>query len=218
MFGGGEYWLIGQLQFLIPLILSLTVHEWAHAWTALKLGDDTASRLGRVTLDPFVHLDPLGTFVLPLLGVPFGWAKPVPISPGRFRRDVSLRSGLFLTAAAGPASNMCIAIGSAICLAVVARIAPESIVGPRSFRPLFEQVIGLNVLLAFFNLIPVPPLDGSRILDTVVPDRLRASWDQVATYSPIALVVLLIVPSFLGLQLYELPSQWASSFVSVLLP
>jgi Zn-dependent protease len=94
--------LLARATLFIPLLLSLAVHEWAHAWTARQLGDDTAERAGRLTLNPLAHVDPIGTLLLPLLGIPFGWAKPVPIEPLRFRRDVRLRAGVALTAAAGP--------------------------------------------------------------------------------------------------------------------
>ena len=100
------------MTFLIPLILSLSVHEWAHAWAAWRLGDDTARLLGRMTLNPIAHVDPLGTLLLPMLGVPFGWAKPVPVNPLRFR-NVSMPIGMMLTAAAGPISNVVLALGAA---------------------------------------------------------------------------------------------------------
>src|SRR5262245_29228835 len=109
----------------IPVVLSLGAHEWAHARAALALGDDTAEKLGRLTLNPLAHLDPLGT-LLPLLGFPLGWAKPVPINPNRFRTDVSLGFGLVVTAAAGPLANFVLA---AICFAATALsscLAPAS--------------------------------------------------------------------------------------------
>src|SRR5271157_1843260 len=105
-----EQTILARLTFLVPLILSLSVHEWAHAWAAWRLGDDTARLLGRMTLNPLAHIDPLGTVLLPLLGVPFGWAKPVPVNPLRFR-GVSMSIGMLLTAAAGPISNIVLAAG-----------------------------------------------------------------------------------------------------------
>ena len=92
--------LILKVMGLIPSILSLTVHEWSHAWSAKMLGDDTAERQGRLTLNPLVHIDPIGTILLPLLGVPFGWAKPVPVNPLRFKRSVSMRTGMAIVAGA----------------------------------------------------------------------------------------------------------------------
>ena len=103
--------MLERLIWFIPVLLSLTVHEWAHAWTAWKLGDDTAKHLGRLTLNPIAHMDPVGTFLLPLMGVPFGWAKPVPVNPLRFDQSVSIRGEMMLVAIAGPISNVCIAAG-----------------------------------------------------------------------------------------------------------
>ena len=218
MFGLGDDWLLERFLFLLPLILSVTVHEWAHAWSAWRLGDDTAHRQGRVTLDPLQHIDPLGTFLLPLLGVPFGWAKPVPINPGGFRRDVGLRSGLLLTAAAGPAANVCLALVAASAMGLAARVHPAWIVGPNGYRALLEQFIFLNVLLASFNLLPIPPLDGSRIVDCFVPDKWRSGWDRAATLSPLLLGAALILPLFVGVQLYEAPLMWTSQLTAFVLP
>src|SRR5262245_7955094 len=92
-------WLLERVMLLVPLILSLSVHEWAHAYSAHRLGDDTARQEGRLTLNPVAHIDPIGTLLLPLLGIPFGWARPVPVNPIRFRRDVSMRTGMMITAA-----------------------------------------------------------------------------------------------------------------------
>src|SRR5689334_23219884 len=108
MLQGGS--LLAGIKYLIPLILSLTVHEWAHAYSAFRLGDDTASRQGRLTLNPIPHIDPIGTILCPLLGIPFGWAKPVPVNPLRFNRGVSMRTGMMITAAAGPLSNLVLAV------------------------------------------------------------------------------------------------------------
>src|SRR5512143_3587864 len=115
--GFNETWLADQIIVLIPLWVSLSVHECAHAWAAWRLGDDTARLLGRMTLNPMAHVDPIGTLLLPLLGVPFGWAKPVPVQPHRFRRTVSMRTGMMITALAGPLSNVLLA---AIGLGVLA--------------------------------------------------------------------------------------------------
>src|SRR5512147_1844508 len=90
----------------ITFLIAFTVHEYAHAWSAYRLGDDTAARMGRLTLNPLAHIDPIGTVLLPLLRVPFGWAKPVPVNPARFRPDVPMARGMMITAAAGPASNI----------------------------------------------------------------------------------------------------------------
>lgn len=185
-------WLAWRLEFLIPLVLSLTVHEWAHARAAFALGDDTASSLGRMSLDPFVHLDPVGSILLPLIGVPIGWAKPVPIRPERFRPGVDMTFGIAATAAAGPLAN----------LAIVVLLWPLSLlVSEGPVADLLQFCMLLNGALALFNLLPVPPLDGSRLVEGLVPRRLRDRWGELVLAGPIVLVLVLValfVGGFLG--------------------
>src|SRR5437867_528717 len=169
-----DNWFLERFLFWVPLILSLTVHEWAHAATAKLLGDDRVQRLGRLTLNPLDHIDPIGTVILPLLGVPFGWAKPVPVNPARFRADVGMSTGLLLTAVAGPASNLLLALLGAALAAVSTRLVPGLL--PQTVWPVIQTFTVLNVLLAFFNLLPIPPLDGSRVVDSIIPDSLRSVW------------------------------------------
>ncbi len=175
---------------LIPLVLSLSVHEFAHAWSAYRLGDDTASRAGRLTLNPLAHIDPIGTLLLPLLGVPFGWARPVPVDPARFRRGLKMGTGMAITAAAGPISNLLLAVAGAVAWALLFRFWPELMLSGLGIRPLLEVVIFLNVNLALFNLLPVPPLDGSRIADAFVPRSLRPAWERVMAFSPFLLLAV----------------------------
>jgi len=172
----GEDWLATRLVGLVALWLSLAVHEWAHAWSAWRLGDDTAARLGRMTLDPLAHVDPVGTLLLPLLGVPFGWAKPVPINPTRFHRGVSLRAGIALTAAAGPAANLALALGAVSLLVALAAAVPAWAATGAGPRTLLETIACLNLSLAIVNALPVPPLDGSRLLEAWLPARLEPAW------------------------------------------
>jgi Zn-dependent protease len=161
---------------LLPIVLaSLTLHELAHAWVAWRLGDPTAKDQGRLTLNPLVHLDPLGTlmFVLTALlaGLPFGWARPVPVNPRYFRRA---KEGMAIVAAAGPATNFALAL---VCIAVIRHVE----LSQQAFEVL-EQAWIVNVVLGLFNLIPVPPLDGSRIVGAVMDDAIYARWirlDQV---------------------------------------
>jgi Zn-dependent protease len=185
-----EQMVVARLTFLIPMILSLSVHEWAHAWAAWRLGDDTAQLLGRMTLNPLAHIDPLGTILLPLVGVPFGWAKPVPVNPLRFR-GVSMSTGMMLTAAAGPISNVVMAAGAASLLVLMAHIQPGAVQATDAIARLLEMLVVMNVVLAVFNLIPVPPLDGSRIVEAFVPDRFRGEWAAFCRAAPIVLIVLL---------------------------
>jgi len=148
---------------LVVLLFSLTVHETAHAWTADRLGDPTARLLGRVSLNPVVHVDPIGTILFPLLaslgGVPLiGWAKPVPVVVSRLRRQ---RRDYVLVAAAGPGSNLLLALASAIVLRLIP-VTPATIGEPNLSVPLatlFGRAMQINVLLAVFNMIPNPPLD-----------------------------------------------------------
>lgn len=207
-----NHWLADRLILWIPLLLSLTVHEWAHALAAKLLGDDTAERLGRLTLNPLEHIDPIGTLILPLLGVPFGWAKPVPIQPLRFRRDVSLRTGVLLVAAAGPASNLCLALALAGVVGVSSRLFHASN-GP--LLELLERVTVINVLLACFNLLPIPPLDGGRVVDSLMPERFRPAWDWLGARSLYVLAAVLILPGFFGFSLLAWPYAWAQQLLAL---
>jgi Zn-dependent protease len=186
--------LASRVLVLVPLWLSLAVHEWAHAWSADQLGDDTARLQGRMTLDPTHHVDPVGTVLLPLLGVPIGWAKPVPIDPLRFR-GVRLATGIWLTAAAGPAANLLLAlVAAALQRGLDAGGVIDVVPGVRS---LLATLVPMNVGLALFNLLPIPPLDGSRIADAFVPYRWRATWASFASIGPLVLgaVVLAVMAS-----------------------
>ena len=161
------------LLLLLPIVLaSLTLHELAHAWVAWRLGDPTAKREGRLTINPLVHLDPLGTtmFILTALiaNLPFGWARPVPVNPGYFRQP---KEGMAIVAAAGPAMNFLCAL---LCLAVIRHVD----LGPRAFD-VAEAAYIVNVVLGLFNLIPVPPLDGSRIIGVLMDRATYARWIQL---------------------------------------
>jgi Zn-dependent protease len=180
-----------RVMILIPLLLSLTVHEWAHAWSAYRLGDDTAQMQGRLTLNPIAHIDPIGTLVLPLLGIPFGWAKPVPVSPTRFRRGVNMTRGMMVTAAAGPFSNLVLAVLCAVAFGLVARFSPDALTAQVGVAPLLMMMIQINVTLAIFNLIPVPPLDGSRVVDGLVPYGWRPHWESIVRLSPLLLIAVI---------------------------
>ena len=174
---------------LVPMILSLTVHEFAHAWSAYKLGDDTAKRMGRLTLNPGPHIDILGTLILPILltiqgsGFFFGWAKPVPINPVNFRRGISMRKGDILTAVAGPLSNVLIAlIVSGIYIGSL-RFGLMSAGNP--VLEFLRTMFFLNIALAVFNMIPVPPLDGHYLL----PEGIKAKMRQYQMFIFIALIL-----------------------------
>ena len=168
--------LVKLVTVLVPLVLSLTVHEYAHAAMAKLLGDDTAEREGRFTLDPTSHIDPFGSLALPALlvlmntGFWFGWAKPVPYNPLRFSRKIRMKHGVLLVALAGPLSNLLLAV---VCAALFSIFGGSGAVGS-----LLETCVLLNVLLFLFNLLPVPPLDGSKVAYGLMPDR----WNKVLTF------------------------------------
>jgi Zn-dependent protease len=203
---GSDSWLLQRFLIWIPLLLSLTVHEWAHAMSAYRLGDDTASREGRLTLNPIVHIDLIGSIVLPLAGVPFGWAKPVPINPARFRQDISMSTGTITTAAAGPLSNLLIALLCTVIYAVLIRMNPELMVQQgRVVLEFLESAVGINLILALFNVLPLIPLDGSRVVEGLVPYRLRPAWERFAQFSPIVLIFVIVAPEILGFSFLQWP-------------
>ncbi|PWT83844.1 MAG: site-2 protease family protein [Blastocatellia bacterium] len=184
----------------IVLLFSLTVHEMAHAWTADRLGDPTARRLGRVSLNPTVHADLIGTVLFPLVamttGAPLiGWAKPVPVNVRQLRHQ---RRDYVLVAAAGPLSNLVLAIGSAVALTVMP-ISPQ-IAGELNVSSPIAAILGramrLNVLLAVFNMIPIPPLDGGNVIAGLLPDRLAVSFDRVRPYGFLLLYALILSGGF----------------------
>ena len=167
------------LAFFAILIVSLSIHEAAHAWTANLLGDPTARLLGRMTINPIPHIDPIGTLLLPgiaiFTGLPLiGWAKPVPVSFQNLRHP---RRDFMYIAAAGPASNLL----QALVIAIVARVMyPDGILYVEGMtRALLIVGVQMNVTLAVFNMIPVPPLDGGNVLGGLLPERLALSYDRV---------------------------------------
>jgi Zn-dependent protease len=170
----------------IGLLLALSVHEASHAWAASKLGDPTARMLGRVTLNPIVHIDPIGTILLPLmafaLNAPIiGWAKPVPVDT---RNLAQPRRDFMWIALAGPASNLVLALLASIAMRLLPYL-PLPAGGLDVITPLFlftQSFLYINVLLAVFNMIPVPPLDGSNVVAALLPRHLAFQWDRLRPY------------------------------------
>ena len=169
------------------LLISLTIHEAAHAWTADKLGDPTARVLGRVSLNPLVHIDWIGTVALPLIavfsGLPLiGWAKPVPVNTRNLREP---RRDFMLVAAAGPISNLLQAVTWAIVIRVIAVNPDHAALG------FLQEAVLINLLLTFFNLIPIPPLDGGNVLLGLLPPQLAAPYSQLRQYGFLLLYALM---------------------------
>ncbi|HKY23033.1 MAG TPA: site-2 protease family protein [Vicinamibacterales bacterium] len=180
---------------LLVLIFSLSVHEAAHAWSASRLGDDTARRLGRVTLNPVVHVDPIGTLLLPLIAMTtnaplIGWAKPTPVNTQNLRHP---RRDHILVTAAGPVSNLIIAIAAAAALRVMPAGDPSfsSIEVARPLEMMATQALVLNVLLAVFNMLPIPPLDGGQILMSLLPPHVAVRLGFLYQYGFLILMGLL---------------------------
>ena len=164
---------------VIAMVLSSTVHEWAHAWTVDRLGDDTPARQGRLTLNPIAHIDPLGTLVMPALGaliggMLIGWARPVEFRPQRFTRRITMRRGTMIVALAGPLSNVVLVF---VCLGLlklgtVAFGLDAWVDAPvlRAAGQLLYVGVWVNLVLAVFNMLPAPPLDGFKVLQGLAPD------------------------------------------------
>jgi len=190
----------------VVLLFSLSFHESAHAWMAWKLGDDTAKNLGRVSLNPIVHIDPIGTLLFPLIqiftSVPLlGWAKPTPYNPANFRRDVSMRKGHILVAAAGPVSNFILAFIFTGILIVIFRLRLVQSEDDFLFH-LVTLGIELNVLLAVFNLIPIPPLDGSKVASFGLPGDLGERYDRIVGPYGFMILMLLLISGAFGYVVY----------------
>ena len=203
---------------IVPLIFAIVFHEVAHGMMARALGDPTAEERGRLSLNPLRHVDPIGTVLLPgalkLIGLPvFGWAKPVPVNFARLRHP---RSGMMLVGAAGPGSNLIMAAIAALVLGLVQRLlgTGQEHSLPTSFFLLnLAYFVQINVYLALFNLLPIPPFDGSHIVEGLLPARLAAGYAKfraVGMLIPILLLIVLpsIIPSFSVTQYIVGPVDW----------
>jgi Zn-dependent protease len=195
---------------LFVLLFAITVHEASHGWAAKRMGDPTAFDLGRVSLNPLVHIDPIGTVVLPLMlvliGAPaFGWAKPVPVNPYNLRHP---RRDNLIISAAGPAANLLTSVGAMVLLLILKFTVPgvrAFLQSPALFRAILPQgfyplqglalilyfAVIINIYLAVFNMIPVPPLDGSGILLGVLSEKAAARYDKLRPYGFFVVLALL---------------------------
>jgi len=183
--GNFKMQIMGFILSIPALVIALSFHEFAHGFAAYKMGDNTAKYQGRLSLNPFHHLDPIGTLCLFLFH--FGWAKPVPINPYNFRNR---RLGIIVVSLAGPMMNFLIALISAIILEFVSPFAGTSLLWEFLLSVLYYCVL-LNVGLMCFNLIPIPPLDGSKVLLEFLPFRYREFFYQAERYSAFILMALL---------------------------
>ena len=181
------------LIYIIPLLFAITLHEAAHGWVASKLGDHTARMMGRVTLDPTKHIDPIGTIAIPLVllisssGFIFGWAKPVPINFNALR---SGKSGMIWVALAGPGANLLMAIGWLFVLIIAINMNTPVLI------EMGRIGILVNCVLAVFNLLPIPPLDGSRVISALLPNRLSYQYNQLEQYGLYILLGLMFLGGF----------------------
>ena len=180
--------------WILPVVFAITVHEVAHGWVAKKFGDNTASALGRLTLNPIKHIDLLGTIIIPGLlllsftGFIFGWAKPVPVDPRNFKNP---RRDMAIVALAGPVSNLLMAVGWALIarLGVTIGAQTETVSLPLIYTGIAG--ISINLVLAMINLLPIPPLDGSRILTGILPSYWAWQYNRLERFGFIILLVLL---------------------------
>ena len=194
---------------ILPLIFAIVCHEVAHGWVAWQLGDPTAASRGRLTLNPLKHVDPIGTIIVPgmlaLAHAPvFGWAKPVPVDKWRFANP---RRGMLIVGAAGPAMNMVLAALAAVGLGLVARFAGTQPVGLAEFTDdnLF-QFLRINLSLALFNLLPLPPFDGSHIVEGLLPTALADAYARLRRYGMLlAILLIVLLPRLTGV---DLVSRW----------
>ena len=198
--------LLGFVLSIPGIIIAITFHEFAHAFAADKLGDDTPRRQGRLNLNPFKHLDPFGTIMLVFAG--FGWGKPVEINPRNFNRDIKLSKAEAIVAAAGPIMNILLAIVFEIVLCLIVKFVPSfSVQGTYIYSSseawgmaanVIIRIISINIGLGIFNLIPLPPLDGSKILSGFLPYNARNWLDSHSQIFEIIFIALWIV-GILGL-------------------
>ncbi|EKN64896.1 Zn-dependent protease [Neobacillus bataviensis LMG 21833] len=170
----------------ITLIFAFTFHEFAHAYVAYKFGDDTAKKQGRLTLNPIKHLDPFGTILILIAG--FGWARPVPVNRFLFKKP---RLAGILVSVAGPLSNLVLSV---IGFSVAYGLTRFGVTASDNFYDFLEIFIQLNIVLFIFNLLPLPPLDGYRIVEDLAPNRLRAKMTQFEQYGTLIFLIIVITP------------------------
>ena len=188
--------IVQRICIILPtMFAAIVVHEYAHAWMASRYGDATAQWSGRLTLNPLAHIDPFGTVIFPIIsvvlnaGIFFGWAKPVPIDPRRF---TNYRKGLFWVALAGPAANIILGFLSAFFLMAYLHWVPREFSLFEAFLSMLQNFVAINFMLAVFNLLPIPPLDGAKMLESTLKDRALQKFQVLESYSFYILLALWI--------------------------
>jgi len=204
------------LIIIVVLLVSIVFHEVAHAWVARREGDDTADRLGRITLNPIPHLDPIGSILVPVVlatlpgGFIFGWAKPVPVNPANFREPVG---GDIRVSLAGIVVNLTLAVCFALLLVPIARLAAPG--SPEVWGILYMAAyygVMINLILAFFNLIPIPPLDGSHVMRHLLPESLRGPYASLGRFGILILLgILYFLPG--GFRVIMVPVQFFANLL-----
>lgn len=182
--------LLSKVLYLLPAaLISLPIHEFAHGYVSYKYGDPTAKAEGRLTLNPLKHLDPIGFIMLLIIG--FGWAKPVPINPTYYKNR---KLGIVMVSLAGPLSNLILAFISLLILKIFGNMMQANVL-LYYLATFLEDLVWLNIILAVFNLIPIPPLDGSKILMCALPTKMAYSYSRLEQYG----IVIILALSFLNL-------------------
>ncbi len=193
-------------------LLAIVCHEAAHAWMAFRFGDLTAKSQGRLSLNPIVHYDLVGTIIFPLIGAMmggamFGWAKPVPVDSRRFK---NIRSGIFWVSFAGPLANVTLMVLSAILYAVLVTKVSSSFSYHQVFSEMLKQSIWINILLAVFNMIPFPPLDGSKMVSSMLNYNQARKFEELQRFSFVFIFILILTPA---LNYIMSPAIWFSNLL-----
>jgi Zn-dependent protease len=197
-------------------LFAIVAHEWAHAYVAKKFGDNTAEQQGRLTLNPMSHIDPMGTVIWPIIcatlgGFMFGWAKPVPVNPANFKK---FKSGLFWVSSAGPLMNILIGVFSSLFLVLVTYELNSANAYRQPLIEIFKMSMYINFILAFFNLIPFPPLDGSKMVSSFLDYNTARKYEDLSRFGLIFMVILWI--SQTAQYIIFAPATWMAGQVTMI--